>query len=78
MSVGRLRDISRLQLIQELGYPADLPVAIVERGTTPRQRVVRGTLGGIADVAALHGVRSPATIVVGAAADALLPSPAGT
>ena len=52
--------------------------SIVERGTTPRQRVVRGTLGGIADVAALHGVRSPATIVVGAAADALLPSPAGT
>lgn len=47
------------------GRSADTPVAIIEDGFGPRQRVTTGTLGTIAGAAALLGVRSPAVIVVG-------------
>jgi uroporphyrin-III C-methyltransferase/precorrin-2 dehydrogenase/sirohydrochlorin ferrochelatase len=47
------------------GAPADLPVAVVENGTTATQRTTRATLGTIAGVAARLGVRAPAVIVVG-------------
>ncbi|MGH9083705.1 MAG: uroporphyrinogen-III C-methyltransferase, partial [Acidimicrobiales bacterium] len=46
------------------GRPPGTPVAVVEWGTTPRQRKVRTTLGELAAVA----LRSPAVIVVGAVA----------
>ncbi|MGW6226468.1 hypothetical protein ACWFQT_05105, partial [Cellulosimicrobium cellulans] len=42
-----------------------LPVAIVESGSTPRQRVTRAPLGEIVERAAQSGVRAPAIIVVG-------------
>src|SRR4051812_44764857 len=45
------------------GRAAGEPVAIVERGTMPGQRVVRGTLADIAERAA--GVRAPSITVVG-------------
>jgi uroporphyrin-III C-methyltransferase len=45
------------------GRAATTPAAVVERATTPAQRVVTGTLGDIA-VRAAH-VRSPAVIVIG-------------
>lgn len=41
------------------------PVAIVEDGYGPRQRVTIGTLSTIAHQAAARGVRSPAVVVVG-------------
>ncbi|KZE92373.1 Uroporphyrinogen-III C-methyltransferase [Agromyces sp. NDB4Y10] len=41
------------------------PVAIVEDGYGPRQRVTIGTLDTIAHQAAVRGVRSPAVVVVG-------------
>jgi uroporphyrinogen III methyltransferase/synthase len=41
------------------------PAAVIENGTTPRQRVVQGTLAEIAARAREAGVRSPTTIVVG-------------
>lgn len=44
---------------------ADCPVAIVEDGYGPRQRVTVGTLATIAAQAAERGVRSPAVVVVG-------------
>ena len=43
----------------------DCPVAIVEDGFGPRQRVTIGTLGTIAHLAASRQVRSPAVVVVG-------------
>lgn len=46
--------------------PADTPVALVEDGFGPRQRVTVGTLADIAERAAAVGVRPPAVIVVGA------------
>ncbi len=48
------------------GRPPTTPVAVVEDGFGPRQRVVVGTLSTIADRAASAGVRPPAVTVVGA------------
>jgi uroporphyrinogen III methyltransferase/synthase len=50
------------------GRSSSEPAAVVERGTLPDQRVVTGTLGTIASVAADAGVRAPAVVVVGAVA----------
>ncbi|MCP2638187.1 uroporphyrinogen-III C-methyltransferase [Microbacterium sp. HD4P20] len=44
---------------------ADCPVAVVEDGYGPRQRVTVGTLATIAHQAAERGIRSPAVVVVG-------------
>ncbi|WP_265520116.1 uroporphyrinogen-III C-methyltransferase [Oerskovia flava] len=60
------------------GADADLPVAIVERGSTPSQRVTRARLGDVAVRAQEAGVRAPAVIVIGdvAAEGQLTPEPA--
>lgn len=47
------------------GLPRDTPVAIVERGYAPDQRVTVATVADIADRAADVGVENPAVIVVG-------------
>jgi len=47
------------------GRDPDEPVAVVQRGTLPDQRVVTAGLGTIASVAVSAGVRAPALIVVG-------------
>ena len=41
------------------------PVAIIERGCTPQQRVTTGTLGTIVEMAHTTGVGNPAVIVIG-------------
>jgi uroporphyrin-III C-methyltransferase len=48
------------------GLAPETPVAIVERGTCPDQRVVTATLSTVAAAVAAAGVRSPAVVVVGA------------
>lgn len=47
------------------GVSADLPVAIVENGTTAEQRSTRAPLSAIVETAARVGVRNPAVIVFG-------------
>jgi uroporphyrin-III C-methyltransferase len=47
------------------GKPRDTPVAIIESGTTGKERLTIGTLGTIVAMADMHGVRSPAVIVIG-------------
>ena len=63
MGVGHLSEIA--QKLIRFGRAPTTPVAIIERGTTPRQRVIRASLDKIATVAHEAGVASPATIVVG-------------
>lgn len=48
-----------------LGVDPELPVAVVENGATPRQRVIRAPLATIAERAAEAGVQAPAVIVLG-------------
>ncbi len=49
----------------ELGHPRDLPLAVVENGTTERQRVIRATLDDLHTLADDHGIESPALLLVG-------------
>ena len=52
------------RLIDE-GRPATAAAAVIERGTTPGQRVVTGTLADLAGRVAEAGLHPPALIVVG-------------
>ncbi len=63
MGVGRLAGIA--EALVAGGRDPRTPVAIVERATSPTQRVTTGELATIADTAAAAGVSSPAVTVVG-------------
>lgn len=63
MGIGQLGQICRD--LAKAGMKKSTPVAIIESGTTKKQRVVRGTLGTIAGAARKAEVRPPAVIVVG-------------
>lgn len=47
------------------GRPVDTPVAVIQEGTTARQRVVKSTLDKVADDVVANGIRPPAIIVIG-------------
>lgn len=47
------------------GLPASTPAAIVERATTPQQRVLRAELAALPALATAQQVRPPALIVIG-------------
>ena len=48
------------------GLGPDTPAAVVERGLTPRQRTVVGTLATLPEQAVRAGISSPAVVVIGA------------
>lgn len=72
---GRDHTVVLLMGVNTLGHSAhvlaagrrgeDCPVAIVEDGFGPDQRLTIGTLGTIAELAASRQVRSPAVVIVG-------------
>jgi len=53
------------QKLMSSGMDADIPAAVIQEGTTPRQRVVMGTLATIAEQALKAGLSSPALTVIG-------------
>lgn len=63
MGLGTLPRVCS-QLIAH-GLPADTPAAIVERATCPGQRTIVGDLRSLSSLAALHGVQSPALVMIG-------------
>jgi uroporphyrin-III C-methyltransferase / precorrin-2 dehydrogenase / sirohydrochlorin ferrochelatase len=63
MGVARL-DVLQRELIRHGRSPAT-PVALVENGSRPDQRVVVSTLSELASAAVVHGVHSPALLIVG-------------
>jgi uroporphyrin-III C-methyltransferase/precorrin-2 dehydrogenase/sirohydrochlorin ferrochelatase len=63
MGVGRLGRSA--DALVAAGRPLTCPVAVIERGFRPDQRVTFGTLTDIADRAAEAGVENPAVVVVG-------------
>jgi uroporphyrin-III C-methyltransferase len=63
MGIGQIEQISG-DLIKG-GMKKSTPAAIVESGTTEKQRVIAGTVATIARLAAKNGVRPPAIIVIG-------------
>jgi len=52
------------RLIQH-GLSASTPVAIIERGTQPEQRVITSVLGTLAMMIELHAVETPALLIIG-------------
>src|SRR3712207_7732275 len=73
MGVSVLADMVA-ELVAAGADPAT-PVAIVENGATPRQRVTRAPLDAIAERAREVGARAPAVAAVGHATDPALPVP---
>ncbi len=63
MGVKALPDFTHRLL--EAGMAPDLPAAVIQEGTTSRQRIVTGTLTDIAERALTAGLCSPATTVIG-------------
>ena len=63
MGVATLRRATQL-LIEEGRDPTET-AAVIEQGTTARQRTVVGDLASIADLADSAGVQAPATVVIG-------------
>lgn len=64
-----LMGVSSLKMICDhllsAGMEPDMPAAIVERGTTARQRRICGTVSTLPDLAGAAAVQKPAIIVVG-------------
>jgi len=63
MGVGTMD--TNVEKLLRYGMPVETPVAIMEKGFTEDARIVRGTLGTIAEVAAKAGVKPPAVTVIG-------------
>ncbi len=63
MGVSRLKENTRLLI--DGGLSPLTPAAVVERGSWPEQRSIRGTLGDIAEKAEEAKIRSPAVLVIG-------------
>jgi uroporphyrin-III C-methyltransferase/precorrin-2 dehydrogenase/sirohydrochlorin ferrochelatase len=63
MGLAALPEIAR-QLIAH-GLPETTAAAVVERGTTTRQRMVTGTLSTLPDLAAASALKPPSLIIVG-------------
>jgi uroporphyrin-III C-methyltransferase len=63
MGIGQLEQISKD--LMKGGMKGGTRIAIIENGTTQKQRVVMGTLATAARVAQKSGVKPPAIVVVG-------------
>ncbi|MBM4436313.1 MAG: uroporphyrinogen-III C-methyltransferase [Actinobacteria bacterium] len=57
------------------GRDLNEPVAVIERGTMPAQRWVRGTLASIVEAVRREGIGNPAVVVVGPVVGVLSPMP---
>jgi uroporphyrin-III C-methyltransferase len=53
------------QKLMAHGMDAHVPAAVIQEGTTPRQRVVTGTLATIAERALKEGLSAPALTIIG-------------
>lgn len=51
--------------LMENGLPPELPIALVQQATTPRQRVFTGTLGTMPTLIANEEIKPPTLIIVG-------------
>jgi len=62
MGLNKLAEIARLY--QEAGR-GDLPVAVVQNGSLPDEKIALGTMGNIADRACAQQIGAPAVIIIG-------------
>jgi uroporphyrin-III C-methyltransferase/precorrin-2 dehydrogenase/sirohydrochlorin ferrochelatase len=64
MGIGQAPVIA--ERLIEAGRDPATPVAVIENGTTAHERVVSGTLRGLARLVAGNAIRSPALLIIGA------------
>lgn len=57
------------QRLIEHGRSADTPAAVIEKGTRPEQRTIRGNLTSLPELVKQHDIRPPALIVIGKVVD---------
>ncbi len=63
MGLHRIASITEMLIAQ--GKPAQTPVAVISRASTPQQRVVTGTLETIAELVKRAELHAPSLIIVG-------------
>ncbi len=63
MAVGRFPEL--MQALIRHGRSASTPIAVIERGTTPDQRVIRGCLGQLQMLRESRRIEPPAILIVG-------------
>ncbi|GAA0261265.1 uroporphyrinogen-III C-methyltransferase [Halobacterium noricense] len=66
MGVGKLPDYT--QALRDAGMDPETPVALVEKGTRPGQKVATGTLDTIVEARDEAGIKPPAVTVIGGVA----------
>jgi siroheme synthase len=71
MAVGRLKELCD-RLISKASYPSTTPVAVVEKAGCPDQRTIVGNMMTIGELAILHNIEAPSTIIVGEVVNVLL------
>jgi uroporphyrin-III C-methyltransferase len=63
MGITNIRE--NVKELLESNYEVDTPIAIIESGTTPKQKIRTGTLGTISEQVDADPVKTPALIVIG-------------
>lgn len=56
------------QKLQIAGLPADYPIAVIEKGSQPEQRVLKSTLSGVVERVQQYQFQSPSLLIVGSVA----------
>ena len=51
--------------LTEAGMEGSMPVAVIENGTRPDERIVTGTLGELATLIETHAIKGPAVLIIG-------------
>jgi uroporphyrin-III C-methyltransferase/precorrin-2 dehydrogenase/sirohydrochlorin ferrochelatase len=51
--------------LTEAGMQGSMPVAVIENGTRPDERILTGTLGDLATLIDTHAIKGPAVLVIG-------------
>ena len=67
MGLSRIEEISK-KLIQG-GMDKDTPVAVIQNGTTSKQRMIKGTISNISNKIKKNKVRPPTNIIIGRVVD---------
>jgi uroporphyrin-III C-methyltransferase len=63
MGITHIRE--NIKQLLESNYESETPIAIIESGTTPKQKIRTGTLGTMSDIVDADPVETPALIVIG-------------
>ena len=67
MGLSRIEEISK-KLI-EGGMNKTMPVAVIQNGTTPKQKMIKGTISNISNKIKRNKIRPPTNIIIGRVVD---------